>query len=212
MSTFHPALRALTLLFALAATAITSHALPRTYELGSVVVSQQNSGSGLIIETAPVFSTSPFVLDDGESALIDLFDIWTPESSVNAAPGNDDDLTPRPFQVTITFTNPVLGTTFDGDTVGISFMGGLFQQGRLLWDNPVQTFTLADRTFQLELEDAQFNSGLFMLFPGRDLGDRVSARVTQVSSRTSVPDAGSTSLLLLAGLGTLLVARRASRL
>jgi hypothetical protein len=164
-------------------------ALSYTVSGGSV---SANSDDGLIINTSLALPQTPysFSLNDGESKTFSFFNIWTTETYVNA-----DDKVPRDISATLFFSDPLTNATVEGLTFGGSIWWGLAQWGQVVWENPAPTFTAPDgRVFMVDLTDAIFNLGLWGLNEGLCYGATVKACVTQI--RTSVPDKGSTAMLL----------------
>lgn len=191
------------------ATAGVARATPLTYTLSGVTITQNtDSNNGLNILTA-VNQTLPYnvgTLNDGQSAVFSLFDIWTDESARNS-----DDTTPRPFTVALTFSQPPpggSGGSTGGNTVEV---GSIIQMGRLTWDstNPF-TVTAGGVSYSVLLTDnangtphgtADFNGGLFSLNPGRQNGATIYAKVTQISSNVQgVPEPASFVLFGVSGL------------
>jgi hypothetical protein len=175
-------------------------ALPYTVSGGNVVA---NQGDGLIINTSLNLPATPFTfnLNDGQSETFSFFKIWTNEEAVNS-----DDLAEKSIYATLYFSDPLTEATVGGVTFGGSILWGLAQWGQVQWETPAPTFTAPDgRVFQVTLSDEIFNEGLFGLDEGRKYGATVKATVKQIgSSYTSVPDNGSTAMLL--GLSLLVIA------
>jgi hypothetical protein len=162
-----------------------------------------NGGSGLIIDYSISVpnSQSSFSLYDGDSWTFDLFQIWTSETDVGS-----DDTAKKGISATVYFSDPVTSATVGGFTFGGSILWGMTQWGEVVWKNPAPTFTAADgRVFSIDLSDEVFNLGLFGLNEGAAYGATVKATVKQIGSNyTSVPDNGSTAMLL--GLSLLVIA------
>lgn len=156
-----------------------------------------SSGDGLAIEWEVARSLSlpeSFDLELNQSATFALFDIWTPETSVNK-----DDLTPQDITVAMYFSAPPppFSGEVTGDTSGNRLFCGLLQYGAVEWDGPVTYYfgPHGDGELLVTLSDETFNWGLFGLWPGECLGGTVEATFTLVKT-ASVPDA---SLFLLLG-------------
>ena len=191
-------IKSLLLAAALGAASLTlSQAISYTVGTGSSV-DAHDSGPGLLIETSlsPTLAGYTFNLNDGQSTTFDFFTIWTDEGTVNWG----EDTTPMPITATLNFAVPEL----DALITGVTFGGRLFLQGGVvLWDDPVLV-TALDRQFSVALNNAIFDVDLFQL---GDCPVDIQATVKQISSTgaaSSVPDGGSTLVLLglgLAGMG-----------
>jgi hypothetical protein len=164
----------------------------------SAIKMEYQIGDGSIIDgkTALVdgLKNVAFALDDWQSWTFNFFDIWTEEGDVGTS-----DTTAQSITTTLDFdaSDGILGP--DGDTVGVS---DIFASGKIR--RPV-TVTAGGRTFILSLSDEEFNGGLF----GLKDGATVEATIKQISSDFSVPDNGSTAMLLgLAFIALALVCQR----
>jgi VPDSG-CTERM motif len=181
-------------------------AIPMTYEIGNgSIVTGSSSDPGLVIKTSIVsgFENIAFALDDGQSKTFNFFKIWTDEADVG-----DDDIFKNKQVITasLDFDVPDEALSLSGHTFGVS---GLLQSGKIEWTGPA-TFTVGDRTFSIALSNEEFNKGLWGLNEGEKYGAYVEATVKQISSsRVSVPDHGSTAMLLgLAFLSFAFIRRR----
>jgi len=196
------------LVAALAATALTAPAAAATTFKGSYTVSVNNPGNpGLEILTEKLSDPFNFTLGLNGSTEVDLFRIWTQETTVNAGRGNNDDVIPRPITLNFTFTQPTgPGGGVSGQTVGVNLFVTHF--GLLTWDNPVQTFTFANNNvLQVTLENnVTFNAGLFALRPGKEFGENVSATF----KLTAVPEP-ATWAMMIGGFGLAGTAMRRRR-
>ena len=187
-------------LFAVAAPVTDAVALSYTVSGGSVVA---NQGDGLIINTSLALPNTPFTfnLTDGQSETFSFFKIWTDETHVNP-----DDLLSQGISAILNFSVPATSATVSGWTFGGSILWGVTQWGEVVWQTPEPNFTAPDgRVFQVTLSNEIFNEGIFGLNEGKQYGAVVKATVKQIgSSYTSVPDNGSTAMLL--GLSLLVIA------
>ena len=180
-------------------------AVQLTYEIGDgSSVSGNLSDPGLVIKYALVTGLKDvaFSLNDGQSYAFDFLKIWTDETDVSLL----EDTVKKPITTNLDFDTPGESLNLYGDTYGIN---GFWQWGQVTWDGPV-TLALTDRTFKVWLSDAQFNKGFFGLDEGEKYGAVVHATVKQIgSSYVSVPDNGSTAMLL--GLSLLVIASASKR-
>ena len=175
-------------------------ALSYTVSGGSV---NPNTDDGLIIKYSLYLPSNPyqFSLEDGESETFNFFKIWTDETNVNP-----DDQLSQGISATLNFSVPATSATVSGLTFGGSILWGVTQWGEVVWQTPAPEFTAPDgRVFQVTLSNEIFNEGIFGLNEGKQYGAIVKATVKQIgSSYTSVPDNGSTAMLL--GLSLLVIA------
>jgi hypothetical protein len=197
-------LKAATLAFFIAS-AMSTQALQ--YEIGTGSTVEANSTDpGLVVGTSlsSTLSGTTFNLNDGGSTTFNFFKIWADEGSVNS-----DDLTQLPITATLDFLTPTIGAVVEGVTFGATVIWGMGDHGVLKWDAPV-TVAVADRTFEVALNDVIFSKGLFDL---SNDSSWVKATVTQISSSAaaSVPDGGATMLLLGVGIAALGVFRRVQK-
>jgi hypothetical protein len=190
---------------------VTAQAIVVDYQIGpasSVDAFVESPGDwALDIETLilPSLDGYAFDLDDGESETFDFFDIWTDESDV----ANGEDTVPRSITASLDFVLPSGAGSVDveGDTYGVTWYG-IFEHGEVAWDGP-STVDLGWLVFEVSLNDAEFNNGLFGLHGGECSGATIEATVRQIRSSNggggqNVPDGGMTLGLLgmaLAGLG-----------
>ncbi len=171
----------------------TASAIPMTYEIGNgSTVTGNLSDPGLVIKTSLVSGLEKiaFTLDDGKSTTFDFFKIWTDEESVNKG----EDTVAKAISATLDFDIPDEAFSLSGETFGVK--GLLLQSGQIEWKGPAK-FTVGDRAFTITLSNEKFNEGLWGLDEDYSNGAIVKATVKQISSsRVSVPDHGSTAILL----------------
>lgn len=186
----------------------TAHAAT-LFELDNFDVNLNNSDPGLVLNWSPVLNTPvSHTLDVGESVTFDLFEIWTNETTVNK-----DDKATKPISVDFSFSSPeIFGGTVEGDTSGISFLGGIIQSGQVAWNDPLTLAFGNGGKLGVSLSDEFFNFGLFGLNPGQAKGATVEATFTLIAeSSKQVPEPSGLLGLSLLGLGFLgkkLVAKR----
>ena len=168
---------------------------------GASVSGNTVDSSGLVISWAPSSSLAgrTFSLIDGQSTTFDFFKIWTDETSVNP-----DDTQKKSISASLNFTNPFSSAELGGVTFGGSTWYGV-ESGKLVWNSGPARVTIGGLTYSVALSDVTFNTGILDLNEGAKYGAMVKATVKQIGSGyTSVPDNGSTAMLL--GLAFLAIA------
>ncbi len=190
------------LLPALAAASLIALTLPNafaaqyTISSGSVYGNKVDPGLVLSYELSKLPGT--FYLTDGKSETFDFFKIWTDETSVNS-----DDKQQKYISASLNFTEPFSSAKLGGITFGGSTWYGV-ESGKLIWNSPA-VVTVGGLTYSVALSDVTFNAGILDLNEGAKYGAMVKATVKQIGSGyTSVPDNGSTAMLL--GLAFLAIA------
>lgn len=172
---------------------------------GSYTVNVSNSDPGLVVHTQNVF-TNPFSvnLTPGVTKKVDLFKIWTNETSVNY---NEDNV-PRSASVDWVFTAPVGGASSAGASKGGYFW--FFQYGAIEWDNPTIVTFANGAKLKVRLSHEIFNAGVLGLTPGYDYGAMVTAKLKLIKKGIDIPEPGALALLStgLLGMGILLRRRR----
>lgn len=175
-----------------------SHAAPIGFEGDfDVDLSEAGQDPGLVVHTdSHNGGLLDFSLNEGDSTTVDLFDIWTDESWVNA-----DDLIPQYIGVDFAFTVPdSFSGTSEGESVGTSTFFGAFQSGQVTWDNPATLLFGDGGILEISLSDATFNWGIGGLWSGEKHGATVKATFSLVQAPAAVPEPGTLALL---GLGLL---------
>ena len=225
------------LLFALAVLLVlapsNASAVPLTYQVGtSSTVTLNSAEPGLILAYGPLVTTPfSFTLNDNgvqdfdetgiDQFSFDFFKIWVTEGTIDP-----DDFQHRNISASLDLTTLGLslipGTAALGNGTFFNFVSTGIErarfQGNLLWDNPPPTFVASDRTFSIDLSDATFNAieDFHDAGPLIDAGEegaavvRATIKQTASSAPPTVPDTGSTAMLL--GLGLLALAFARSRL
>ncbi|MHB9878924.1 PEP-CTERM sorting domain-containing protein [Pacificimonas sp. ICDLI1SI03] len=196
----------------LLASAIAVPAAAVPVEIGSFDVDTQSSDPGLVIQTAPLATPLPYFvgnLAQGESTVVELFGIWTDESSISL-----DDYLPGSASFSITLSQPGGSGSIGGTSLAIT-IPFLFSEGVLTWDNN-GIFDIAygnGGIIQVDLTDATFNrqacSGFFNLNcgelnEGELFGDIVDGKFTNLidgGPLELVPAPGALGLLGVGLLG-----------
>ena len=163
----------------------------------SVTVNQADPG--LVLQTQEIASILNFSLDLNQTTTVDLFKLYTLETSVNP-----DDLSPKAISVGFTFTVPeVFGGSVSGTTVGQYFYG-LFDKGVVTWANGgSHTFDFGSGgKLLVDLDDADFNGGIVDLNPGKAKGAKIKADFTLTQLPSAVPEP-ATWAMMITGFGML---------
>ena len=150
---------------------------------GTYNVSVQASDPALVMNWSPIAPGLNFNLAAaGASTTFDLFSLWTDESSIQA-----DDLVAKPIQVSLAFTLPtVFGGVINGQTVGESVFFGVFQDGKVTWNNGGNALLNFG------------NGGLFGLNEGPKAGANIASTFTLVQA--AVPEPATWAMMIL-GMG-----------
>lgn len=186
-------------------TAIKSSAISTIYAVN--FNSSVSIGSEAISSSNPPGSGIAFFIDDGQNFAFDIFSVSAPNTA-------------NPVDSTISATinlidNPTLAivrsVTFDGN-----ILFGQSQFGEIVWTTPAQTFMddgiafpsgeRAQRTYSVDLSDGLFAPGNFLNLNTAP----ITLTVTQISSSISVPDTGSTAMLLAFSLLGIVLAKNVS--
>lgn len=173
-----------------------------TFQLDSFDVQLHDSGPGLLLDWKPILET-PAVgdLDVGDHVVVNLFKIWTNETTVNR-----DDRVDQPISVDFEFSLPEpFGGQVSGETDGIRRFAGFYQAGRLRWDGPSILNFGNGGELEVSLSDEIFNEGIFFgLNEGKRHGAIVQAKFALLSdSVEDVPEPTAFLGLSLLGLGFL---------
>jgi VPDSG-CTERM motif len=209
-------------------------AVPLTYQVGigsTVSLYTEAPGAPNFAQTGLGLAYSPlvtipfsFTLNDNgfqdfdetgiDQFSFDFFKIWTTEEIAEA-----DEFTHKNITATLDLTSlgpsvitgsaPLNGTFLNGTAIPMTQTTRW--QGNAVWNNPAPSFVATDRTFIVDLSDVTFNATVGdiregpVINGGEEGAAVVRATITQTASSVpSVPDTGSTALLL--GLGFVVVA------
>ncbi len=181
--------------------------------IGDYGVSANTTDPGLKISTKPVATSLDFTLNAvGDHTSVDLFKIYTTESSVNLK----DDFAPKPISISFDFTAPdVFGGSISGGTAGI--LTGFIESGVVVWSNFGNTVLDFGNGGELavHVNDGVFDSGFLSLNGGLKKSATIAAdfKLLEASAPISaaVPEPASWAIMLtgLFGLGAVL--RRARK-
>lgn len=178
---------------------------------GGYTETHNTSDPGLIINTKAINSNFSFDLDQGQSTSVQLFKIFTNETSVNA-----DDLASKVIDVEFAFTAPdafgggVSGTT-SGQTAPLLFLQGFFQDGVVTWANNGNAVLDFGNGGELgvHLNDATFNSGgFFGLDGGKKFAATITADFTELKAASAVPEPATWATMMVGLFGVGAVLRR----
>jgi hypothetical protein len=204
--------------------ASTASAIQTSYRIsfdGSVTTDVSLAGSAPVnpIQTSPSTRDIAFNLNDNEGFAWAVFAVFTSASVIPILTQNLE----VPVTGTVHLENAMThvvneSLTFDGS---ILVDNGI---GQVVWSTKPQTitegpttfspfdphgFSFASRTFTVGLADETFS---FQAFHGAGIrfGANIPVIVSQLSSSATVPDSGSTALLLGGGLIAIALVRRAT--
>ena len=166
---------------------------------GTYNVQAHDSDPGLVIQVGPQSGSFAFDLNNpGDTAWVNLFDIWTNEGDVGG-----DDIIAQSITVDFDFTLPTsFGGTVTGETVGESDWGWEWiflvnkQSGNLTWlTSPLELEFGNGGLLSVALNDATFNKGLYGLDEGYADGATVKAKFKLLEAPTPVPVPAALPLL-----------------
>ena len=186
------------------ALALAAGAASATTFSGSYSTSYHTKDPGLVVDVSSASGTLNFDLSQGGSTTVDLFDLYTNESSVNVG----EDTTPEPIQVAFTFTepSPSFGGDVNGSTQGNSILYGFVQDGSVTWSNGGnQALSFGDGgELDVHLNDATFDTSFFGLHGGEKAGAEIQGTFTlaHASAVSAAPEPASWALML-GGVGIL---------
>jgi hypothetical protein len=160
------------------------------FTLNSYTITANDTDPGLVVETQQILTTPySFTLDEGEmTGYINLFDIWTDETTVN----NGEDTVAKPISVAFDFTAPPppFGGDATGSTNGVrSGIFGFVQNGEVTWNNPLilNYGEGGSGKLKIELTNTIFNKGVFGLNEGEQYGGTVQVKFTNHTSPVPEP-------------------------
>lgn len=142
---------------------------------------------GLVVTTSTRSGSFQVQLNVGQSATVDLFNIWTTENRVNGNNARQSVL-----QAAFTFASLGASGTANGVTQG---NGTTAQFGSVNWGSPILVSFGNGGLLSLALNDASFSAGTNRLTSGPANGATIRATATLISAAVPVPASG----LMLAG-------------
>jgi hypothetical protein len=174
--------------------------------VGSYTVTLNTTDPGLVLDTQSINTDLGFTLTSvGDSQSVDLFDLFTNETTVNS-----DDTALKPISVSFDFTTPATSGSVTGQTNGQKILFGLFQDGVVNWDGPQVLDFGNGGELQVSLNNATFNTGLFGLNHGEKAGADIVADFTLLQSPSAVPEPAVWGMMLVGfgGMGAAMRQRR----
>jgi hypothetical protein len=205
----------------LALAASAAHATVFTLDSFNVDAHTNPTQNGLTVAINPLLVPGPnsatnlpltFDLGASNPQTFDLFEIYTPESSVNFG----EDTTPYDISATFNFSGPAAGSaTVGGDTFGVTFFG-VVQYGEVTWNGPANFTWGNGGLMTISLSNETFNQGFFGLNDGNRrcgascYGADVDATFDWQADPTGVPEPASWALMI-GGFGLAGAALRRSR-
>ncbi len=186
---------------ALALTAVAAPASAAVNFSGNYAVTQLNSNSpGLNVSVSPNPGTLNFNLDAPPSFLnnVQLFKIWTTETSVNP-----DDYNGSTITVNFNFTAPAVGSgQIGGVTQGETSLFGFFQNGAVHWSGDDTIDFGAYGVLNIHLDDAVFNEGSWWsLNDGKRYGEFITADFSLTPAAISAVPEPATWAMMITGFG-----------
>lgn len=168
-----------------------AHHAQAAIELKSFNVTSNTSDPGLIVNTSPSMGglNDKLVIAGGPGVTVDLFKIWTNETSVNAG----EDTVSKPISINFTFSSN--GQDFAANVMGVTQgIAGFFLfvpigAGAVDWDSPAEILFGNGGKLRIELLDQLFNAnfGYGNLAAGESNGANVKARFTLISDSVPPP-------------------------
>lgn len=184
-------------------------------ELTSFNVASHSSGPGLLVSTAPISGPTTLAVNNvGDSVLVDLFRLWTDETSVNV--GEDTVAKNISVNFNFKFGSESFAGLVNGQTAGIAgvFLFVPFGAGVVDWATPVDVAFGTTGKLRIEFLDQLFNAdfGFGDLSPGQAHGATVKAKFTLLANGALPVEPGAlnapepATLVVWTGLGLAAVA------
>jgi hypothetical protein len=179
-------------------------------ELNSFSVSSHAAGPGLLVNSAPISGPTTLAINNaGDSVVVDLFRLWTNETSVNF--GEDTVAKGISVNFNFKFGAEAFAGLVNGQTAGIAgvFLFVPFGAGIVDWASPVDVTFGTTGKLRIEFLDQLFNADLGFgdLSPGQAKGATVKAKFTLLSNGALPVEPGElhapepATLLVWTGLG-----------
>jgi hypothetical protein len=187
-------MKGLFLATALAAIAVGASPVMAATFSGDYTASFNTSDPGLVLASKAVATTYTLNLANvGDSQTVDLFDLYTTETTVNPK----DDTAALPISVDFNITNPSSGSgDVNGSTDGVRQLFGVVQYGAVTWSGPAEITLSNGDALSVSLNDATFDAGLFGLHGGARDGAVISADFTLEKVASAVPEPATWAMLL----------------
>jgi len=176
-------------------------ATPFTFSGGAIETTDQDPGFRTQSRVVAGFPVTGDVTPESDLTF-DFAEVFTPETTVQFEPGDDDDLQPLPARVSLNLILPTPTTlVFNGQTVGRR--SGILDPGNgVITFDEVRRVTAGGEVFEVRVNDTVYNDLLAITGPGPDglLGLGGAGTVTVTVSQV-IPEPSVASLLVAGTFG-----------